>query len=128
MVLAWSQLGRDISNSPWIPGKARTSVSEELARNLEPALRADSYKFNSAGGSPHTTSLSVPLVPLGICPLHRRSRNGPRVHALVIVPLHMRACLSAMLHSFSFWRRSTPPTPQQGDSTPSKYSDFVFRP
>ncbi len=45
----YRKLGRDISNSPWLPGKCVTSVSEELARGLLPAMRADSYKFNSAG-------------------------------------------------------------------------------
>ena len=45
----YRKLGRDISNSPWLPGKCATSVSEELARALLPVMRADSYKFNSAG-------------------------------------------------------------------------------
>lgn len=45
----YRKLGRNISNSPWLPGKCVTSVSEELARGLLPAMRADSYKFNAAG-------------------------------------------------------------------------------
>jgi tRNA U54 and U55 pseudouridine synthase Pus10 len=45
----YRKLGRNISNSPWLPGKCATSVSEELARALLPVMRADSYKFNSAG-------------------------------------------------------------------------------
>ncbi len=45
----YRKLGRDISNSPWLPGKCRTSVSEELARGILERMNADSYKFNSAG-------------------------------------------------------------------------------
>jgi tRNA U54 and U55 pseudouridine synthase Pus10 len=52
----YRKLGRNISNSPWLPGKCMTSVSEELARALLPIMRADSYKFNSAGKSQSTSN------------------------------------------------------------------------
>lgn len=45
----YRKLGRNISHSPWLPGKCVTSVQEELARALLPTMHADSYKFNSAG-------------------------------------------------------------------------------
>ena len=45
----YRKLRRDISNSPWIPGKCVTSVQEELERVVLPGLRADLCKFMSAG-------------------------------------------------------------------------------
>ena len=45
----YRKLRRDISNSPWIPGKCVTSVQEELERFVLPGFRADLCKFMSAG-------------------------------------------------------------------------------
>ena len=45
----YRKLGRNISNSPWIPGKCVTSVQEELERVVLPGFRADICKFMSAG-------------------------------------------------------------------------------
>ena len=45
----YRKLRRDISNSPWIPGKCVTSVQEELERVVLPGMRADLCKFMSAG-------------------------------------------------------------------------------
>ncbi|KAK9862754.1 hypothetical protein WJX84_007512 [Apatococcus fuscideae] len=48
----YRKLRRDISNSQWMIDGARkgtTSVEEEIANILVPALRADGMKFNSAG-------------------------------------------------------------------------------
>jgi len=66
----YRKLRRDISNSPWIPGKCVTSVQEELERVVLPGLRADLCKFMSAGARcAHRLSRpAVPLVEPGICP------------------------------------------------------------
>ena len=60
----YRKLRRDISNSPWIPGKCVTSVQEELERVVLPGLRADLCKFMSAGAhcAHVTTSVHVWLV------------------------------------------------------------------
>ena len=47
----YRKLGRNISNSPWIPGKCVTSVQEELERWALPGMRSDICKFMSAGAS-----------------------------------------------------------------------------
>lgn len=61
----YRKLRRDISNSPWIPGKCVTSVQEELERVVLPGLRADLCKFMSAGAHRKpflTVDLSCQLV------------------------------------------------------------------
>lgn len=55
----YRKLGRNISNSPWIPGKCVTSVQEELERWALPGMRSDICKFMSAG-EPYALD---PLVP-----------------------------------------------------------------
>ena len=67
----YRKLRRDISNSPWIPGKCVTSVQEELERVVLPGMRSDLCKFMSAGA--HTESFLH-----GLC-LSRRS-VGRRAH------------------------------------------------
>ena len=48
----YRKLGRNISNSPWIPGKCVSSVQEELEAVVLPGMRADICKFMSAGAAP----------------------------------------------------------------------------